>query len=66
MKRLLFALACSIGIGMAFSANAINNSGCLAGCGKSYAKCKENAKTPQKLQACNAARSNCTKNCNNP
>lgn len=39
MKRLLLAMACSIGIGMAFSANANNSEGqCYRGCGQGAAK----------------------------
>ena len=64
MKRLLLALACSIGIGMAFSANAINSGGCLQGCGMGKGKCLAKASTPQQKQACNTSWANCTKNCN--
>ncbi len=50
MKRLLLALACSIGMGMAFSASAINSGGCLNGCGMGKAKCLAKASTPQQKQ----------------
>jgi hypothetical protein len=64
MKRLLLAMACSIGIGMAFSASAINNGGCLNGCGVGKGKCLAKASTPQQKDACNTWWSNCTKRCN--
>ncbi|MBR7747079.1 hypothetical protein [Undibacterium baiyunense] len=68
MKRLLLALACSIGVGMAFSANAGNSGGggggCSAGCGFSYWKCMQGAKTDAKKQACAASWAKCTKSCN--
>ena len=66
MKRSLLALACSIGIGMAFSASAINIGGCLQGCGIGKGKCLAKAITPQQKQSCYTSWANCAKNCQKP